>query len=143
MPIRYPGHGGVRMAGEKVLVVDDQADVVELLESSFALRGYQVISARNGQEALAKVYQEKPDVVLMDIMMPVFDGYEICRIIKSTTETKHIPVIFITAKGRQADIERGFELRADGYVVKPFDPLELTDFTEKILTKFRQSNPVA
>jgi two-component system, OmpR family, alkaline phosphatase synthesis response regulator PhoP len=131
------------MAGEKVLVVDDQADVVELLESSFALRGYRVISARNGQEALAKVYQEQPDVVLLDIMMPVFDGYEICRILKSGAETKHIPVIFITAKGRQADIERGFELRADGYVVKPFEPLELTDFTEKILAKSRQSNPVA
>ena len=131
------------MAGGKVLVVDDQADVVELLESSFALRGYKVISARNGQEALAKVYQEQPDVELLDIMMPVFDGYEICRIIKSGADTKHIQVIFITAKGRQADIERGFELRADGYVVKPFEPMELTDFTEKILAKSRQSNPVA
>jgi CheY-like chemotaxis protein len=129
------------MAGEKVLVVDDQADVVELLESSFALRGYEVISACNGQEALAKVYQEQPDVVLLDIMMPVFDGYEICRILKNNAETKHIPIIFITAKGRQADIERGFELRADGYVVKPFEPFELTDFTEKILAKTRQSNP--
>jgi CheY-like chemotaxis protein len=131
------------MAGEKVLVVDDEADVVELLESCFTLRGYEVISARNGQEALAKVHQEQPDVVLLDIMMPVFDGYEICRIIKNNTETKHIPVIFITAKGRQADIERGFELRADGYVVKPFEPLELTEFTERILAKTRQSNPVA
>jgi CheY-like chemotaxis protein len=126
------------MAGEKVLVVDDQADMLELLEASFSMRGYEVVSARNGQEALAMVYQEQPDVVLLDIMMPVFDGYEICRILKNNEKTKHIPIIFMTAKAQKDDIERGFELRADGYVVKPFEPLELTDFTEKILAKFRQ-----
>ncbi len=125
------------MVGAKVLVVDDQPDMLELLEASFALRGYEVISAHNGQEALAKVYQDHPDVVLLDIMMPIFDGYEICRILKNNEETKHIPIIFMTAKAQQGDIERGFELRADGYVVKPFEPLELTDFTDKILAKSR------
>ncbi len=127
------------MAGEKILVVDDQAEIIELLEESFKLRGYQVISASNGQEALAKVYQERPDLVLLDIMMPMFSGYEICRTLKNNVETQHIPIIFLTAKGKQADIERGFEMRADGYVVKPFEPMELTDFAERILQKVRSA----
>jgi two-component system, OmpR family, alkaline phosphatase synthesis response regulator PhoP len=126
------------MAGEKILVVDDHPDIIALLEESFKLRGYTVISASNGHEALAKVYQEQPDLVLLDIMMPMFNGYEICRTLKSNEETKHIPIIFITANGKQADIERGFELKADGYVVKPFEPLELTDFAGRILQKTRK-----
>lgn len=125
------------MAGEKVLVVDDQAEIVELLEESFRLRGYEVISAKDGQEALAKVYQERPDLILLDIMMPMFDGYEICRALKNDETTKHIPIIFLTANGKQSDIERGFELKADGYVVKPFEPLELTEFAARILKKVR------
>ena len=124
------------MAGETVLVVDDQAEIVELLEEAFKLRGYKVISATNGQEALAKVYQEHPDLILLDIMMPMFNGYEICRALKSNESTKHIPVIFITANGKQSDIERGFEMEAEGYVVKPFEPLELTDFAARILKKY-------
>jgi len=126
------------MAGEKVLVVDDHPDIITLLEESFRRKGYEVISATNGYEALAKVYQEQPDLVLLDIMMPMFNGYEICQTLKNNDETKHIPIIFITASGKQADIERGFEMRADGYVVKPFEPLELTDFAGRILQKVRQ-----
>jgi len=126
------------MAGEKILVVDDHPEIIDLLEESFKLRGYEVISACNGQEALAKVYQEQPDLVLLDIMMPMFSGYEICRALKDNEETKHIPVIFITANGKQADIERGFEMKADGYVVKPFEPQELTDFAGRILKRARR-----
>lgn len=126
------------MAGEKVLVVDDHPDIIALLEDSFTLRGYRVISASNGHEALAKVFQEQPDLVLLDIMMPMFDGYEICRTLKDNLETRHIPIIFITANGKQADIERGFEMKADGYVVKPFEPQELTDFAGRILQKSRR-----
>jgi two-component system, OmpR family, alkaline phosphatase synthesis response regulator PhoP len=126
------------MAGEKILVVDDHKEMVDLIEDSFRLRGYQVVGASNGQEALAKVYQEKPDLVLLDVMMPLIDGYEICQTLKSNEETKNIPVILITVKGNESDIERGFEVRADGYVVKPFEPSELTEFAEKFL---KQSKP--
>lgn len=123
------------MPKQKILVVDDHAEMIELIEASFQLRGFDVVSASNGQEALAKVYQEKPDLVLLDVMMPLLDGYEICQTLKSIEETKHIPVIFMTVKGNEADIERGFEVRADGYVVKPFEPAELTEFAEKVLEK--------
>jgi two-component system, OmpR family, alkaline phosphatase synthesis response regulator PhoP len=126
------------MAGEKVLVVDDNPQIIELLEDHFSRGGYHVINASNGHEALAKVYQERPDLILLDIMMPLLDGYEICRTLKNNQETKHIPVIFITARGEAAHIERGFELKADGYVVKPFDPKELSDFAARILETFRR-----
>ena len=121
------------MAGKKILVVDDHQEMVDLIEESFRLRGYQVVGAANGQEALAKVYQEKPDLVLLDVMMPLIDGYEICRTLKFNEETKHIPIILLTVKGNESDIERGFEVRADGYVVKPFEPSELTEFAKKFL----------
>jgi two-component system alkaline phosphatase synthesis response regulator PhoP len=128
------------MAGEKVLVVDDNPQIIELLDDHFSRGGYHVIHASNGHEALAKVYQERPDLVLLDIMMPLLDGYEICRTLKNNQETKHIPVIFITARGEAAHIERGFELKADGYVVKPFDPQELSDFAARILETFRRTD---
>ncbi|MBN1596464.1 response regulator [candidate division FCPU426 bacterium] len=121
------------MAGEKILVVDDHKEMVDLIEESFKLRGFDVVGVCSGHEALAKVYQEKPDLILLDVMMPLLDGYEICHTLKSNEETRHIPVILITVKGSQADIERGFEVRADGYVVKPFEPSELTEFAEKFL----------
>lgn len=123
------------MAGEKILVVDDHQEMVDLIQETFRLRGYEVLGANNGQEALAKVYQDKPDLILLDVMMPLLDGYEICKTLKSNDETKHIPVILITVKGNESDIERGFEVRADGYVVKPFEPGELTEFAEKFIKK--------
>ncbi len=121
------------MAGEKILVVDDHPDIIELLQEGFRRKGFEVVGAGNGQEALAKVYQEHPDLILLDIMMPLFDGYEICQTLKAQEETKNIPVVFITAKDKQPDIEQGFNLKADGYVVKPFDPFELADFVSDIL----------
>ncbi|MCD4814655.1 response regulator [bacterium] len=123
------------MAGKKILVVDDHKEMVELISENFRLHGYEVIGVSNGQEALAKVYQEKPDLVLLDVMMPMLDGYEICHTLKTNEETKHIPIILITVKGDESDIEKGFEVRADGYVVKPFESTELFEFAEKFLKK--------
>ncbi len=127
------------MAGKKILIVDDHREIIEVIGESFRLRGYQVFEAEDGRAALAKVYQVKPDLILLDIMMPLLDGYEICRTLKNSEETKHIPIILITAKGNQSDIERGFEMQADGYVVKPFQPIELREFAEKVLEKVRVS----
>lgn len=121
------------MSSKKILVVDDHQEMIELLQDSFQLRGYDVVTARNGQDALARVYQEKPDLILLDVMMPLIDGFELCRTLKQNPETQRIPVILITVKGDESDIERGFEVKADGYVVKPFEPSELTEFAEKFL----------
>lgn len=123
------------MAEPKILIVDDNQEIIDLISYQFRSKGYQVISALNGQEALAKVYQEHPDLILLDIMMPMIDGYEICNTLKTNEETKHIPVILVTVKGNESDIEKGFEVRADGYVVKPFEIEELADFSEKFLKK--------
>lgn len=128
------------MAESKILVVDDNQEIVDLIGEQFRLKGYNVVSANNGQEALAKVYQDKPDLILLDIMMPMIDGYEICKTLKTNEETKNIPVILITVKGNESDIEKGFEVRADGYVVKPFEINELTEFAEKFLNKEYQPN---
>lgn len=130
------------MSKEKILVVDDNPDMVEVISEIFIHRGFQVVTAGNGQEALAKVYQERPDLVLLDVMMPMLDGYEICRTLKSVEETKNIPVIFATVKGLETDIDRGFAVRADGYIVKPFDPTELPDFAEKVLAKVRSQQNI-
>ncbi len=105
--------GDVNMAESKILVVDDNREIVDLIREQFKLKGYDVICANNGQEALAKVYQEKPDIILLDIMMPMIDGYEICKTLKSNEETKNIPVILITVKGNESDIEKGFEVLQD------------------------------
>jgi DNA-binding response OmpR family regulator len=119
--------------GKKILIVDDHQEMRELLQEIFQLKGYQSVLASNGQEALAQVYHEKPDLILLDVMLPLVDGYAICRTLKNAPETKGIPVILVTAKGDEADIERGFESRADGYVVKPFEPNELMEFAESFL----------
>lgn len=123
------------MSQSKILVVDDNHEIVDLISEQFKLKGHLVIAANNGQEALAKVYQEKPDLILLDIMMPMIDGYEICKTLKTNDETKHIPVILITVKGNESDIEKGFEVQADGYVVKPFEIEELAEFSEKFLNQ--------
>jgi CheY-like chemotaxis protein len=121
------------MTGKTILVVDDHQEIIELLQDIFGRKGCRVVTASGGQEALAKVYQEHPQLILLDIMMPMFSGYEICRTLKQDPKTQHIPIIFLTAKGNPEDIERGFNMQADGYVVKPFEPSELYEFVAKVM----------
>lgn len=120
---------------KRILVVDDEPRMIGFIRMNLELEGYQVIEAHTGLEALEMVRTQLPDLILLDVMMPLLDGYEICKTLKSNDETKHIPVILITVKGNESDIERGFEVRADGYVVKPFEPGELTEFAEKFIKK--------
>lgn len=125
------------MAGEVILIVDDNPEIISLLEGHFEMRGYRVVTALDGREALGKVYQEKPDLIVLDIMMPTLSGYEICRTLKSNPETKSIPVVFLTARDEPKDVERGFDVEADGYVVKPFEPRELAEFVGDMLVRSR------
>lgn len=105
------------MRGRKILVVDDDPKMQRLLQYSFTQAGAEVVLATDGEEALRQFYQHRPDLVVLDVMMPKLDGWETCRRIRDLAET---PVLIVTARGREEDILRGFENGADDYVTKPF-----------------------
>ena len=111
----------------KVEVVDDDPDICKVLRIFFWTRGLEVVEAPNGTEGVAAAKNEKPDVVLLDIMMPDIDGFEAYRRLKLDPETAEIPVIFVSAKNDAASIEEGLSMGAEGYVTKPFDPASLLD----------------
>lgn len=108
-----------------VLIVDDNAQNLQFLGKMMAENGYEPALARSGSQALDFVFKEKPELVLLDIMMPEMDGYEVCRELKIRKATAHIPVIFLTAKTETEDLVKGFEAGAVDYVTKPFKSAEL------------------
>ena len=105
----------------KILIVDDEPFNVDILEQELEVLGYQTISAANGEEALAKVKTEAPDLILLDVMMPGMDGFTVCRILKEQTETRLIPVVFMTALGEKADRLKGIEVGGSDFFTKPPD----------------------
>lgn len=117
----------------KILVVDDEIYIVHILDFSLGMEGYEVVTALDGEQALAKVKSEKPDLVVLDIMMPKLDGYETCKILKTNPETKGIPVILLSAKGRNVDQKMGYQVGADDYITKPFSPRKLVERINMIL----------
>jgi two-component system alkaline phosphatase synthesis response regulator PhoP len=123
------------MSRGKVLVVDDEEYIQHILNFSFGAEGYDVVTASDGAEGLSKAKDEKPDVIVMDIMMPRMDGYEACKKIKADPVTRNIPVILLTAKGRDVDRKLGSDAGADDYVVKPFSPGRLIERVEGIIKK--------
>jgi phosphate regulon transcriptional regulator PhoB len=111
--------------GYRVLVVEDEQDVAELLRYNMAKEGYDVVLAANGTEALRRAREVKPEVILLDIMVPQLNGWEVCRRLKQDPETRAIPVIMVTGRVEEGDKVLGFEMGADDYVTKPFSPREL------------------
>jgi DNA-binding response OmpR family regulator len=111
----------------KILVVDDEAYIVHILEFSLGMEGYEVVTAFDGEEAIAKAESEEPDLIVLDIMMPKLDGYETCRRLKTIDKTKDIPVILLSAKGRSMDQKVGLDAGADEYITKPFSPRKLVE----------------
>ena len=110
---------------EKILIVDDIPVNIQLLEKQLSSSGFNVIAARNGEEALKQVEAENPDLVLLDVMMPKLDGFETCRILKSNNNTDYIPVIMVTALNEMEDKIKGVEAGADDFITKPFNKHEL------------------
>jgi DNA-binding response OmpR family regulator len=104
----------------KVLIVDDEPSILMSLEFLMKKEGYQVFIARDGSEALDIIEKEVPAIILLDIMMPRVDGYEVCRMIKESFRFQHIKIVFLSAKNKEMDIEKGYSLGADLYVSKPF-----------------------
>ena len=105
-----------------ILIVEDEQDLLELLRYNLDREGYQVTTAASGEDGLKLVRTQRPDLILLDLMLPQMDGLEVCRTLKTRQTTAAIPVIMLTAKGEEADIVRGLELGADDYVTKPFSP---------------------
>ena len=118
----------------KVLLVEDEQDIRKVAQISLQFRGgWTVVVAVDGTDGLAMAASEKPDLILLDCMMPRMDGYETCRLLKLHPELRNIPVIFLTAKSQEAEIRKGLQLGAVGYLVKPFNPMSLADEILEIL----------
>jgi len=127
-------------AGKQILVVDDEARMVRFVRMNLELEGYQVAEAKTGIEALEKVRDELPDLVLLDVMMPEMDGFETLQRLR---EISTVPVIMLTVKGDEEDRIRGLELGADDYVTKPFSPRELASRIRAVLRRAEMPTPVA
>ncbi len=112
---------------KKVLIADDEPNIVTSLEYLMTKGGYQVQVARNGDEALALVESFQPDLVLLDVMMPRRSGYEVCQKMRERADWRHIRIVMLSAKGREAEVSKGLSLGADAYVTKPFSNRELVD----------------
>jgi CheY-like chemotaxis protein len=116
----------------KILICDDDPVILRLLQVNLEIEGYEVVAAHNGEEAVQLATQELPDAVVLDIMMPRMDGYEACKAIKRQESTKHIPVMFLSAKAQQSDIDLGGEYGVSAYLTKPFDPTELLEVIARL-----------
>ena len=117
----------------KILVVDDENYILHILDFSLGAEGYEVITAEDGEEAVRKCRDERPDLVVLDVMMPKMDGFEACRAIKRDGELAGTPVILLSAKARDVDQKQGYEAGADDYITKPFSPGRLVDRVHGLL----------
>jgi DNA-binding response OmpR family regulator len=109
------------MSEPLILVIEDEKDIRDLIVFTLQTNDFQVIDAVNGQDGIQKATEIKPDLILMDVRMPKMSGFEACRILKRQKSTKAIPIVFLSAKGQEADIDAGLALGAAGYLLKPFD----------------------
>lgn len=117
----------------KILVVDDEPNVIRSLTFVLSKEGYDVSSAINGEDAMAKVKQSKPDLMFLDVMMPKKNGYEVCQEVKSNSGLSDIHIIMLTAKGQEADREKGLNAGADEFMTKPFSPIMVIDKVKELL----------
>jgi DNA-binding response OmpR family regulator len=121
------------MSKGKILVVDDENYILHILDFSLGAEGYEVITAEDGEEAVRKARDQRPDLVVLDVMMPKMDGFEACRAIKRDAELSGTPVILLSAKARDVDQKQGYEAGADDYITKPFSPSRLVERVHGLL----------
>jgi DNA-binding response OmpR family regulator len=120
----------------KILIAEDEPDIRELVAFTLRFSGYEVISASNGEEAVKLATVEVPDLVLMDVRMPRMTGYDACRVMKADPDLKHIPIVFLSAKGQETEVQAGLEAGAEEYLLKPFAPMQLIERVRAILVRF-------
>ena len=123
------------MKKPKIVVIEDEVDILEVINYNLSKEGFDVCSALDGEEGLALIKKEVPDLVLLDLMLPGLDGIEICRKLKTDYSTRSIPIIMVTAKGEESDIVLGLGMGADDYMVKPFRPRELMARIRSVLRR--------
>lgn len=121
------------MQQKKILIADDNENIKDALSYLLEDEGYEILLAKDGEDALQKVREFRPHMLLLDIMMPRINGYEVCRAIKNDPEMKNIYVIMLTARGQAIEQERGKEVGADEYIIKPFNPIEILSKIKNIL----------
>ena len=124
---------GSKPGKKRVLICDDDPVILRLLQVNLELEGYEALLAHHGAKAVEVALAEKPDLVILDIMMPRMDGYEAVQNLKAHEITKGIPVIFLSAKAQPSDIEKGKDYGVDDYITKPFDPAELLQTVERLV----------
>ena len=123
------------MPKEKILVVDDEEDILELVKYNLEREGFQITCAESGEKALKSTRHERPDLIVLDLMLPGIDGLEVARQLKQGLKTAGIPIVMLTAKGEEADIVTGLELGADDYITKPFSPRVLIARIKAVLRR--------
>lgn len=116
----------------KILVCDDERHIVRLIQVNLERQGWNVVTAYDGKEGLEKVKTEKPDLLVLDVMMPYMDGFEVLKAIRKEPDTEKLPVIMLTAKAQDKDVFEGYHYGADMYLTKPFNPRELVTFVKRI-----------
>lgn len=124
------------MSEPLILVAEDERDIRELIIITLEMDGFRVIAVANGEEAVAKATEIRPDLILMDVRMPKMTGFEACQALKADEKTKDIPVVFLSAKGQENEVNTGLELGAAGYFLKPFAPDELAKRVSNVLTEY-------
>jgi len=120
----------------KILIAEDERDIRDLITFTLRFAGHEVIATSNGQEAYETALETVPDLIMMDVRMPRMTGYQACERIKAEDTLKHIPVVFLSAKGQEAEVRTGIEVGAEEYILKPFAPDQLTNRVKNILEKF-------
>lgn len=121
------------MDKKRILIVDDERDIVETIQFRLEVEGFECLVAYDGEEAFLKAKRENPDLILLDIMLPKINGYQMCRLLKSEQEYSHIPIIMLTAKTQESDKFWGKESGADDYVTKPFEMEKLVQIIHEYL----------
>jgi two-component system alkaline phosphatase synthesis response regulator PhoP/two-component system response regulator VicR len=125
---------------KKILAVDDEPSIRRLVEVNLQRAGYAITTAPDGQAALNQIAHERPDMVLLDVMMPRMDGFELLRRLKADPATAGIPVLMLTARAQDADVFRGLQSGADFYLTKPFNPQELLIWVQRVFNAANQSS---
>ena len=120
----------------KILIAEDERDIRDLIAFTLRFAGHEVFAAANGEEAVEMAPKVNPDLILMDVRMPRMTGYEACKVMKANPDLKDIPVVFLSAKGQENEIQQGLDVGAEEYLLKPFAPDQLTKRVKEILTKF-------
>lgn len=118
----------------KILVCDDERHIVRLIQVNLERQGWTVVTAYDGKEGLEKVKSEHPDLLVLDVMMPYLDGFEVLKAVRKDPTTRDLPVIMLTAKAQDMDVFTGYSAGADMYLTKPFNPMELVTFVKRIIT---------